>query len=152
MKATQSTKILGVAQTGFSSTSPGATAETIKDKSGVGHTVYVGEVSVLVDVAYYVAGAGNDSSIVPAYLQQLTDAIAGKSVSPLRIVVGMLVLLLAIISVTVLLYSSVRNSIISIGRNPLSQGAVYRSLIQVLLVVAAILAAAIGAVYLILTR
>jgi hypothetical protein len=57
-----------------------------------------------------------------------------------------------IIAISSLISSAVRSSIISVGRNPLSQAAVYRNLMQVSGLILGILAAAVAAVFMILTK
>jgi hypothetical protein len=58
----------------------------------------------------------------------------------------------ALISITVLLYGAVRNSIIAIGRNPLSRSSVLKGLLQVGLISVIILGAAGGAMYLVIAK
>jgi len=66
------------------------------------------------------------------------------------VLLAVIVLLLAFISIAVLLYSAVKSSIISIGRNPLSEGAVRKSLLQVGLTIIGILLITLITIYLIL--
>ena len=87
---------------------------------------------------------------VPPLIQNTANTVAGKPVSPVRVIASIMVLVLALISVMVLLYSSVRSSIISIGRNPLSEGAVHRSLVEVAVTVIGILSLTFITIYLIL--
>jgi hypothetical protein len=151
MKAVTSGKILGTAQTDFDPKAAGVVKRQIKDKTGASHDVQIGNVQVLVDVSYYVAGTG-EATILPKFLQDLSTLIAGKKVSTVRIVTALLILLIGLASATILLYSSAKSSIVSIGRNPLSQKAVYKGLIQVFIISAVILAVSIGSVYLIISR
>lgn len=146
MRATENTTIVGTAQ------SPLATirTQTIKDKSGKDVKVHIGLVAVQVGVAFYNADAGKKSTFVPSFLQSLANNVAGRNVSPVRVLVAGLILLLLFISITVLLYSSVRSSIISIGRNPLSESAVRKSLFQVGITVFAVLLFAVGLVFIVL--
>ena len=69
----------------------------------------------------------------------------------MRVVVAGLLILFIFVTVVVLLYSSVRSSIISIGRNPLSESAVRKSLLQVGLTIFGVMAFTVIVVYLILT-
>lgn len=152
MKAVLSTKVVGVAQGDFNSSTKGATSHDLKDKSGKTKTVSIGEVPVIVGVVYYVAGADDTKTIIPKYLQQLINAISGKKVSPLRIIISGVLLLFTLLAIGIILSGSVRSAIISIGRNPLSQSAVYRSLLHIILACSGILLVTLGAVYLILSR
>lgn len=148
MKAKDSTMIVGTAQVDLSSIS--TTDKTITDKQGQQQKVKVGAVPMQVNVTYF-AAPEDDNAFLPPFLQALANSVAGKSVSPIRVLVSALVLLLGFISIAVLLYSSIRSSIISIGRNPLSEGAVRKSLFEVGATALGILLVMLIAIYLILT-
>jgi len=148
MKATSSSVIVGIAQGDLASVS--TEKRTITTKDGKKQTVNIGLLPVQVGVAYYTVDDGK-ASYVPAFLQELANNVSGRNVSPVRVLVAALILLLLFICITVLLYSAVRSSIISIGRNPLSESAVRKSLVEVGLTVAAVLVFAILIIYLVLT-
>jgi hypothetical protein len=152
MKATTSTKVVGIAQAVFNSKSEGVVKRTIKDRAGNSKEVSVGRIPVIVGVAYYVVGTGSDKTVIPAFIQNLANEIAGRKVSPLPIIVSVVIIIISLIVVTSLVYGAIKSSIISIGRNPLSQGAVYRSLLQVSALAMGILLVATTTVYLILSR
>jgi hypothetical protein len=152
MKALTSTKVVGIAQADFSTKTDGAVKRKIKDKNGAEKEVAVGQIPAIISVAYYVSGNGNDKTIIPVFLQNLANEIAGRKVAPLPIIISGVIILIALIVITSLVYGAIKSSIISIGRNPLSQGAVYRSLLQVSALVMGILTVALVTVYLILTR
>lgn len=147
MKVSEPMVIVGTAQADLDSVQ---TAEqTLDDREGKTHTVRIGLVPVHVNVTFYAATAVQQD-FVPPFLQDIANAIAGKPVSPVRVIASLLVMILAIISVSVLLYSSVRSSIISIGRNPLSEGAIHRSLIEVGITIIGVLLLTFITIYLIL--
>lgn len=148
MKATESTVVVGTAQGSLSDVE--SKARTIKDEDGKSQTVRIGLIPIQVSVAYFSVETGK-ASFVPGFLQELANSVAGRNVSPIRVLVAALILLLLFVSVTVLLYSAVRSSIISIGRNPLSESAVRKSLLEVALTVIAVLAFATLTIYLVLT-
>jgi hypothetical protein len=88
---------------------------------------------------------------VPQFLASIAEAITGNSeISAFRIYAALLVLILASGIAGSLLYSAVRNSIVSIGRNPLSKKSVLAGLAQVVIVGAIIFLSGLVAVYLIL--
>lgn len=149
MKATSNVKIVGVAQAKLSD-SAGKSNQTVTDKTGKKVQVQLGVIPVQVSVAYYFKEP--DKTLIPASLQNLANAIAGKKISPLPIIVSLVIFFVAVVSIMVLIYSAIRSSIISVGRNPLSQSAVYRSLLQVSALVLTILGAAVAVIYLILTK
>jgi translation elongation factor EF-1beta len=148
MKATESTVVVGTAQGSLDDVE--TETRTIKDVNGNEKEVRIGLVPIQVSVAYYSVDVGK-ASFVPGFLQELANSVAGRNVSPIRVLVAALILLLLFVSVTVLLYSAVRSSIISIGRNPLSEGAVRKSLFEVALTVVAVLIFATLTIYLVLT-
>lgn len=149
MKALETTVTVGTAQADLSSVKN--ETRTVADKSGVDQEVKIGLIPVQVSVAFYAPDKDKQSAFVPLFLQNLANNVTGRDVSPVRVLVAALILLLLFLSITVLLYSSVRSSIISIGRNPLSESAVRKSLLQVGITVLAVLIFAIAIVYLVLT-
>jgi hypothetical protein len=151
MRATNPTRVLGMAQSDLASATDVQTVAA-KDKSGKDVSVKVGRVLVSVNIGYYVGPADSSKSFIPKPLQDTANALAGKQVSPIRIIIGGVLLLLSLIISIILVYSSVRSSIISIGRNPLSQPAIRKGLAQVLGFVGVILLVTLISVYLILSR
>jgi len=148
MKAVDSALVVGTAQADLSSAQ--TTDKTVTDKTGKQQKVKVGSIPVQVNVTYFVAPDDN-KSFLPPFLQSLANAVAGKDVSPVRVLISSLVLALGFVSIAVLLYSSIRSSIISIGRNPLSEGAVRKSLFEVGATAFGILLVMLIAIYLVLT-
>lgn len=151
MKATTSTKVVGVAQADYDGSQPGSKEVTVTTKSGQAQKVKIGRVELLVEVAYYTAPDDQQKTIIPPYLQQLANTVAGKEVSVLRIILSFALLGLVFSCVAIFIYGAVKSSIISIGRNPLSQKAVRYSLAQVILAAIIILLLTLGAIYLILS-
>jgi hypothetical protein len=149
MKASESTTTVGIAQSPLDISK--AEKRKIMDTTGKQVEVRIGLVPVQVGVATYIPESNKTANFVPQFLQSLANSVAGRTVSPARVLVAALILLLLFVSITVLLYSSVRSSIISIGRNPLSERAVRKSLLQVGLTVLGILLFTVGLVYLVLT-
>lgn len=146
MKATDNARIIGVAQGKIE----GSTTEAIKDGSGKEQMVTIGEVPVLVNVSSYFKQP--EKTLIPSSIQNLANAFAGRNVSSLPIIVSAGIFVVTLIIVVIIIYSMIRNAIISVGRNPLSQSAVYRNVIQMSGLVLAILAAAFIAIYLVLTK
>jgi len=148
MRVTDSTVVVGTAQASLSSVQ--TETREITDTQGKKQTIHIGVIPVQVSVAFY-SVSSKQSAFVPPFLQSLANSVTGREVSPVRVLVAALILLLLFLSITVLLYSSVRSSIISIGRNPLSESAVRKSLLEVGLTVFAVLLFAVVIVYLVLT-
>ena len=123
MKATENAKVVGIAQGDLASSS-NHTQQTYTDKKGQKHTILIGEVSVLVDVSYFFKQP--DKTLIPPAVQNLANALAGKTVNPLPILVSMAIFLITLIIVVTLIYTMIHGSIISVGRNPMSQAAIYQ--------------------------
>ena len=145
MKATTDAEVVGIAQQNFDAGA--ARGQAVTDRSGAAHTVHIGAITAQISVAYYIAPSNN---ILPPFLQNLANSIAGKPVSVVRILVACVLLLLASIGIFILLYTSIHSGIISIGRNPLAAHAINRGLATVGLTTLLILAFALVATYIIL--
>jgi hypothetical protein len=121
MKASESSVVVGTAQANLN-TKPQSDIRTITDKKGRKQTIRVGLIPVQVGVAFYTASASaSGASLVPPYLQRLANSISGRDVSPIRVISATLVLLIVLITVASISFSAIRSSMISIGRNPLSE-------------------------------
>ncbi len=149
MNATANAKVVGIAQ-GDLATSANHSQQSYTDKAGKKHTVLLGEVPVLVNVSYYFKQP--DKTLIPQAVQNLANALAGKTVNALPILVSMAIFFITMVVVVTLIYTMIHGSIISVGRNPMSQAAIYRNLVQLSALVVVILAVAVIAISVILTR
>lgn len=147
MKATGNTKVIGIAQN--APTGSNAT-QYYTDSKGVKQPVTLGEVPILVNVSYFFKEP--EKTLIPSALQNIANALAGKPVSTLPIVISAAIFLVTMIVAVSIVYSMIRSSIISVGRNPMSQSAIYRDLIQLSALVLAILTVGMISIYLVLTR
>ena len=145
MKATTNTKVIGVAQSQVSSKK----TETV-NVNGKDEEIEIGEIRLLVSIGYHYQEP--EKTLIPLALQNIANAMAGKKVDPLPIIISLIIFIVTMIIVISLVYSIVRSSIISVGRNPLAQSAVYRNAIQMSVLVLAIIAVATIAIYLVLTK
>lgn len=148
MKATSNTKAVGIAQS--NPTNSSNKDQTYTDDQGNQQPLTLGEVQVLVNVNYFYAEP--EKTLIPEAIQNLANALAGKTVNPLPIIVSAVIFIITVIVVVSIIYAMIRSSIISVGRNPMAQSAVYRDVIQLSALVLGILAVAIIAIYIILTR
>lgn len=146
MLANGNVRVVGIAQGDMTSKHK----ETLKNDDGTTQEVEVGEVPVLINVAYFFKEP--EKSIIPTALQNVANNLAGKEVKPLPILISAGIFFITLIVVVVIIFSMIRSSIISVGRNPMSQSAIYRALIQLSALVLSILGVATTAIYLILTR
>ena len=148
MKATSNTKVIGIAQDGLNGNN--SSKQTVTDKSGHKQTVQIGQVPVLVNVSYFYKQP--DKTLVPQAVQNIANALAGKKVNPVPILISVGIFIITLIVVVSIIYSMIRSSIISVGRNPMSQSAIYRDIVQLSALVFGIIGAAVIAIYLILTK
>jgi len=146
MRASANVRIVGIAQGKMTN----AKDQKYTDAKGVEKTMKIGEVPVLVNVAYYFKEP--DKTIVPAAVQNIANSLAGREVGTVPIIIAGAIFLVMLIIVSSLIYSMIRSSIISVGRNPLSQSAIYRDLVQLSGLVIAILGVGLASIYLVLTK
>ena len=151
MKATAGSRTIGVAADDFDGTGPSVEKRKLDTNTG-SKEVAVGEVPVDIGVGNFQPNGLDTGSVVPTWLQTISNTVAGRVVSPIRAVVATTILIAAIISVSVLLYGAVRTSIISIGRNPLARSSVFKGLAQVIVIVILILGTAAILSYLVVSR
>jgi heme/copper-type cytochrome/quinol oxidase subunit 2 len=93
-----------------------------------------------------------DKTLIPAALQNVANSIAGKKVDSLPIILSGVIFIIMLISVVSIIYAMIRSSIISVGRNPMAQSAIYRDIIQLSILVLAIISVSVIAIYFVLTR
>ncbi len=91
-----------------------------------------------------------DSVAIPQPLKRVGDSIAGKPVSALRIYTALAVFLIAAIMASVLLWGGIKNSMVAIGRNPLSRHPIMKGLTGIMIAAAGVLIIGLIAVYLLL--
>ncbi len=146
MKATTNSKVVGIAQGSIT----GKTTQKVKDDQGIEQTVTLGQLPVLVSVSYHYKQP--DKTIIPAALQNVANTVAGKKVDSLPIIISSVIFAIMLIAVVSIIYAMIRSSIISVGRNPMAQSAIYRDIIQLSILVLAIIGVSIIAIYFVLTR
>ncbi len=146
MRATTDAQVVGTAQNDFDIKK--AQSRTIKDTGGASHDVLIGDLPLQVSVTYYQAPI---STVLPPFLQDLANGIAGRPVSLIRIILCGFLLLFGFIYIGVLIYSSVRSAVTALGRNPMAAHDIRKSLLQMGAIAIAILGATLLAAYLTLT-
>jgi hypothetical protein len=148
MRATNSTEIVGIAQASLKSEK--TVQQSVTDKNGGEETIAVGAIPLEVNVAFFSSDQSNASLFVPPFLQAVANTVSGGQASPLRVLTSTLILLLGFTTVSIILYASIRSSIIAIGRNPLANTAVRKGLVDVLIMAAGILAVTLITMYIII--
>lgn len=148
MKATSSTKVVGIAQ--GTPTNSIDNQHSYTDDQGNKQSLVLGEVPILVSATYFFKQP--EKTIIPSAIQNIANALAGKTVNTVPILISAAIFIITLIVVVSIIFSMIRNSIISVGRNPMSQSAIYRDVIQLSALVLGILAVALISIYIILTR
>lgn len=125
MKASPGEYVIGLAQTQFNASTPGAVTESIQDKAGKSTQIQVGYVRLGIAIG---ADATSGSENKLSGLQAITENLTGHVVSTARIVVSLIIAIVSFVALVTLIYASIYGGILSIGRNPLAKSAVFRSM------------------------
>lgn len=145
MVATKNVKIIGTAQANLN-----GVKQTFKAKDGKTGSAKIGSVPININVAYFYKQP--DKTIIPSTLQNLANSLAGRRVDALPIIISAAIFLVTLIVVASIVYSMIKSSITSVGRNPMSQSAIYRDMVQMSALVVGIIAVGVVSIYLILTK
>ncbi|UTX51407.1 hypothetical protein KI440_00375 [Candidatus Saccharibacteria bacterium TM7i] len=151
MKAgTEEKTVFGRANAGFDGTGVVLGTVTLKDVNGKENdAVKIGTIPVTINIQRN-PNIKSTKTKVPEFLERIGQAIAEKEVSALRIYLSLGITAVSIIAAIAILYAGVRNSVISIGRNPMSKKSVFRALMEIILTSILILVIGLFAVYLLL--
>lgn len=125
MKAAPGSRVVGLAQTDFNSSTSGATTQDVTNKDGKKTTIRVGYTSVSIAIGVNATSAAGEKL---SALQRLGRSLTGHTVSTARVVISLAIAIIAVVSLITLIYASIYGGIISIGRNPLAKYAVFRTL------------------------
>jgi hypothetical protein len=149
MKAGTSTEIVGTAESNLNDDV--VATRQVKNDDGQTVSVKVGIIAVQVDVSYDTVSQSKLNDLIPPFLVNLASIIAGKFISPVRVLVAFGCLLVGFLMTGLMLQAGVRANIISLGRNPLAGKLLRRSLIDVLITSLGLLVLTVITFYLILT-
>lgn len=151
MKAgTDEKTVFGRANGSFDGTSNILGTSVLKETSGkTNQTVSLGMVPVTINIQRN-PNIKSTKANLPDQLQRIGQAIAEKEVSPVRIYLSMAITVISVIAAIAILYAGIRNSVISIGRNPMSKKSIFRALVEIILTAMVILIIGLFAVYLLL--
>lgn len=142
--------VFGRAAQGFEGKSDGIGSVQLKDSKGaVYKTVTIGVIPVSINIIKN-PNKISTKALLPNFLVRIGQAVAEKPIGPLRIYLSIAITGISLIIALVTLYSGVRTSIFSIGRNPLSRRTIITALIEVILTSIIILIIGLFAVYLLL--
>jgi hypothetical protein len=148
VKAGYGNEIIGLAESTLTDSSSGVSSFQVKNKQGKKQSISVGFVKLEISIGkdYSSNNAASSSNA----LQQLVQHLTGKTVATARIICSFIIVILALASLVALLQSSIYASIIAIGRNPLAQYTIKRTLVAVISLMGLIVGLASGSIYLLL--
>lgn len=151
MKAsTEEKTVFGRAVNGFNDSSVSIGQSTLKDVDGnTTQTVRLGSIPVTIEIQRN-PNIKSTKANIPEALERVGQAIAEKEVSPIRIYLSLTIAVISLIAAIIVIYAGVRNSVISIGRNPMSKKSIFRALVEIILTSLLILIIGLFAVYLLL--
>lgn len=142
--------VFGRAVSGFDGSNASRGSMTIKDDQGnTNQTVQLGSIPVTIEIQSN-PNEKSTKALVPEVLERIGQEIAEKEVSAIRIYLSMAITTVSLLTALVVVYTGVRSSIISIGRNPMSKKAIFRALLEIILTSFLILVIGLFAVYLLL--
>ncbi|MBX4188614.1 hypothetical protein KW792_00765, partial [Candidatus Saccharibacteria bacterium] len=90
----------------------------------------------------------NSDPTLPAFLRKAADGLANKSVPVIRVYIALLIFLISLLAAVTVLYSGVRSSLISIGRNPLSKKVIFSGMYKTVFTGIGVFIIGIAGVYL----
>lgn len=150
MKATERESfIVGRAIAPFDGKSNAISKVEVKDSNGNTQSVSIGRVQVDILIAKNPLLKDANPN-VPTFLLRAAETISGKPVSAVKVYLSVLILLVATVIASSLLYGGVRSGIIAIGRNPLSKSSVIRGMAQVIITGLIVFIGGVFGVYLLL--
>lgn len=129
----------------------GRAQNSFDGKSGVitsNDTSAIGRVRVNIDIQKN--PISNVTKAVPSFLSKLGNSIAGKEVTVARIYSALLIFLIAAVCSVTVLWAGVRNSLVALGRNPLSKRTIFGGMYKVIFAGLGIFIIGLAGVYLLL--
>jgi hypothetical protein len=146
--ASVGSKIVGIAEAPFNSSTPGAISQNIYDSSKHLHKIYVGYTPVLIAINGNINTTSNGGFI--DNLRNLVSDIAGHTISNTSLILICTITFITLVAIIVLIYGAITGGLISIGRNPLARGSILVSIGQIFLMVLIIAAISVTIIYFIL--
>ncbi len=131
--------ILGRAVNGFNGTTGVVTTNNGKN---------IGRIYINISVSKN--PISNTDPTLPSFLRKAADGLANKSVPVIRVYTALLIFGVSLIAAITVLYSGVRGSLISIGRNPLSRKAIFSGMYKTILTGLGVFIIGMAGVYLLL--
>ena len=92
----------------------------------------------------------NNFPAIPTFLKRLANSLANKPVSVVRIYTALVIFLVAAIAAITILWSGIRSSLVSLGRNPLSRQTIFSAMYKVIFTGVGVFIIGLAGVYLLL--
>lgn len=141
--------VVGQAITPFNNSTPSIGTDTITTSNGTKETVHLGIIQADIAIGHNPLVTQVHSN-VPTFLKKFVTGVAGKNDPAWKIYLGVSILVIVAILTSVMIYSAIRNSLVSIGRNPLSKEAIKKGFFRVVVAALIIFISGILGVYLLL--
>ena len=93
------------------------------------------------------AGSTSGGNATDSSLSRLGQAIVGKPVSEVRVIVALLLFLIILLAEGAIMYGAISSAITALGRNPLARVAIRKEMLKILLVAFAVFLVGLGAIY-----
>ena len=137
--------VIGRAAQDFNATSPIASTTSVNGKP-----VNIGRIQTEVGFGQNPLIEVKRFNTAPQVITNIATSIAGKPVSVARIWLASVVFVVTSIISGVMVYGGIKNSLVAIGRNPLSRALIVRGLLQVVLLSLLVFITGLFGVYLLL--
>jgi hypothetical protein len=122
--------IIGIAQADFSSSTNKTVQQRVTSNDGKKVTASIKEIPLLMSVSYYNPNYSESKSSNP--IIGALEAVAGRTVSTDRALLVLAIFAVSLILLVSMVFSAVRNSLLSIGRNPRAEVKITRTLVIIL--------------------
>lgn len=149
-KATnQQSVVLGRAEATFNGSSNVISSDQLTTSNNQKVSVNIGEIPVVLNISpnpLVSSSTSNSQSLIT----KLSKANNHKPVSQIRVYLGIVIIAIGAIMAITILYSGVRNGLLSIGRNPLAKRAIIIDLIRLVIISIIIFVISVGLAYLLI--
>jgi hypothetical protein len=148
MEAVSGSKVIGVALAKFSTNTAGVSTRQVKDARGKTNIIAVGYIPVQIVIGTLASAQTSNQPF--NQFKNTIDTIVGHNVSTFSLVVSFIIAFLALVSIIVLIYASIRGSILGVARNPLAKWSIFQALAQIMAMASLIVILSLIAIYLLL--
>lgn len=93
------------------------------------------------------SGSGGGSSSGDSSLSRLGQALVGKQVSEIRVVIALILFLVVLLVEGAIIYGAISSAITALGRNPLARNTIRREMLKIISVALVVFAIGLAAIY-----